>query len=340
MSQRQTGRSQRNDQPDGPIMKGIVHDRYGSPDVLEVRDLLVPTVGDDEVLVRVRAAGVNRGDGLAVEGFPFMARLSYGITGPKRPVPGMDIAGTVEAVGGDVTTFEPGDDVFGWSDGAFSELVSTRADMVMAKPERLTFEQAAAAPTAGVAALQGLRDVGGVEPGRRVLVVGASGSVGTFAVQIGKALGAEVTGVCSTRNIDLVRSAGADHIVDYTQEDFTEQAARYDVILDMVGTTSLSSGRRVLEEGGTYVVVGGGNARSLTGMGRFATAALLTVVVPQRLRPLFSKHDSGDLETLRVLLADGKVLPVIDAVYDLSDTAEALAHVQTGHARGRVVVTI
>ncbi|MEA1902214.1 MAG: NAD(P)-dependent alcohol dehydrogenase, partial [Actinomycetota bacterium] len=297
-------------------MKAIFHDRYGSAEVLEFRDLPLPPLGDDEVLVRVHAAGVNRGDGLAVEGIPYAARLTYGLTRPKHNVPGTDVAGQIEAVGKDVTALEPGDDVFGWTTGGFAEYTATRENKLARKPAHLTFEQAAAAPTTGVTALQALRDVGRIEAGHRVLVVGASGGVGSFAVQIAKAFGAEVTGVASTRNIDLVRSTGADHVIDYTSEDFTRHVHRYDLILDMVGKEPLSSSRRALRAKGTYVVVGGQNPRSLTGMGRFAKAVLMSPIVPQRLRPLFSKQNHEDLEALRELLDTGKVLPVIDAVYD------------------------
>ena len=321
-------------------MKAIFHDSYGSTDVLEFRDLDPPHMGDDEVLVRVHAAGVNRGDGLAVEGIPYAARLAYGLTRPKHNIPGTDVAGTVEAIGGDVTVLEPGDEVFGWSTGAFAEYTSTAASMLVRKPARLTFEQAAATPTTGVAALQGLRDVGQLQAGQHVLVIGASGGVGTFAVQIAKAFGAQVTGVCSTRNVDLVRSTGADHVIDYTREDFTRHEPRHDLILDMVGKETLSSSRRALRTRGTYVVVGGGNPRSITGVGRFAKALTLSPYVRQRLRPLFSKKNPEDLVSLRELLDTGKVLPVIDAVYDQRDTPEALGHVQTGHARGKVVITI
>lgn len=320
-------------------MKAIFHDHYGTEDVLEFRDLPLPEVGPNEVLVRVRAAGVNRGDALAVAGLPYAARLSYGVTGPNNPVPGSDIAGHVEAIGDEVTTFAPGDEVFGWSDGAFAEYAAVAADRLSRKPDALTFEQAAAAPTTGVTALQGLRDVGRVESGHDVLVVGASGGVGTFAVQIAKALGATVTGVSSTRNVELVRSAGADHVVDYTRDDFTRLDGRHDVVLDMVGRESLSSARRVVRPGGTYVVVGGGNPRSVTGMGRFGAALVLSPFGRQRLRPLFASQDQDDLDVLGVLLDSGKVRPIIDAVHDLPDAAAALAHVHAGHARGKVVVT-
>ncbi len=321
-------------------MKAILHDRYGTSDVLQLRDLDIPPVGDDEVLVRIRAAAVNRGDALAVEGIPYAARLSYGISVPKQRVPGTDMAGTVEAVGSNVTAVEPGDDVFGWTKGAFAQVTSTRGDLVVPKPEQLTFEQAAAAPTAGVTALQALRDVGRLERGHRVLVVGASGGVGTFAIQMAKAFGAEVTGVCSTRNVDLVRSTGADHVIDYTREDFTSQPARYDLVLDLVGREPLSVSRQPVSTGGTYVAVAGGNPRSLTGMSRFASTFLLTPFVRQRLRPLFAQNNPEDLASVSDLLETGSVLPVIDSVYDLRDTPEAIASVQSGHSRGKVVITI
>lgn len=321
-------------------MKAMFHDRYGSVDVLEDRDLPIPTVGDGEVLVRVRAAGVNRGDGLAIEGIPYAARLSYGLTRPKHSVPGTDVAGVVEAVGQDVGTFTPGDEVFGWASGAFAEYAIAAADRLVRKPARLTFEQAAATPTTGVAALQALRDVGRIEPGHRVLVVGASGGVGTFAVQIAKADGAEVTGVSSTRNVELVRSTGADSVVDYTREDFTGHHGRYDLIVDVVGKEPLASARRALRAGGTYVVVGGQNARSLTGMKRFLQAQAMSPFVPQRLRPLFSKPNREDLEGLSEMIDGGRVLPVVDAVYDLGGAVEALGYMRAGHARGKVVLAI
>lgn len=321
-------------------MKAIFHERFGSPDVLELRDLETPKVGDDSVLVKVHAAGGNRGDVLAIEGIPYVARASYGLTRPKQHVPGMDVAGRVEDVGKGVTGLQRGDEVFGWCPGAFAEYVATRQRTLVKKPSRLTFEQAAAIPTAGVAALQALRDVGGIRAGQQVLIVGASGGVGTFAVQIAKAYGAEVTGVCSSRNVDLVRSTGADRVIDYAHEDFTQDGPHYDLIVDLVGKTSLSSGRRALRRKGTYVVVGSPKARTLTGMGRFVRALAMSPLVPQRLRPLFSKQDRRDLETISELLEAGKVLPVIDAVYDLRDTAEALHYVGAGHARGRVVITV
>lgn len=321
-------------------MKAIVRSRYGSPDVLEFRDIDAPTVGADGVLVRVHAAGVNRGDVLAVEGIPYAARLTYGLSKPKNMVAGTDVAGQVEAVGKNITGFQPGDEVFGWCTGVFAELAVASQGTLAKKPANLTFEQGASVPTAGVAALQALRDVGRIQADHQVLVVGASGGVGTFAVQIAKAYEAEVTGVCSARNADLVRSTGADHIIDYTSEDFTQAGGRYDLIVDLVGRTSLSSGRRALRPSGTYVVVGSPNARSLTGMGRFAKALTLSPFVRHRIRPLFSKPKHEDLESMKELLETGKVLPVIDGVYDLRTTSKAIEYVGAGHARGRVVVTV
>ena len=322
-------------------MKAIFRDRFGSADVLEFRDLDTPKIGDGEVLVRVHAAGVNPGDCLELKGLPYAARLmGYGLRKPKNQVLGTDVAGRVESVGKKVTRFRPGDEVFGWCDGAFAEYASTPESTLARKPAHLAFEQAAAVPTAAFAALQGLRDVGRIQPQHHVLVVGASGGVGTFAVQIAKALGAEVTGVSSTRNLDLVRSTGADRVIDYSREDFTRNGPHYDLIVDLVGGQPLSSSRRALKRNGTYVVVGGQNAHSITGMERFAKALLISPFVRQRLRPLFSKRSQEDLEVLREFLDAGKVLPVIDGIYDLPDLPEALRYVEAGHARGKVVISI
>lgn len=320
-------------------MKAIFRSRYGSPDGLEFGDIDTPTVGADRILVRVQAAGVNRGDVLAVEGIPYAARLTYGIPRPKHSVPGTDFAGHVEAVGTDVSGLREGDEVFGWCTGAFAELGVASQQTLAKKPERLTFEQAASVPTAAVAALQALRDIGRIQAGHEVLVVGASGGVGTFAVQIAKAHGAEVTGVCSATNADLVRSTGADHIIDYTSEDFTQSSGRYDLIVDLVGRTPLLRGRRALSKTGTYVVVGSPNARSLTGAGRFVKALTVSPFVRQRIRPLFSKPKHEDLEVMRELLEAGKVLPVLDGIYDLRTGSEAIKYVGAGHAHGRVVIT-
>lgn len=320
-------------------MTAIRHERYGSPTTLEYRETTTPSIAEDEVLVEVNAAGINRGDGLAIEGIPYAARLSYGLTRPKHQVPGTDLAGTVVAVGAKVAGFEPGDEVFGWGSGAFAEYAVAPAATLVARPGHIAIEEAASAPTAGVAALQALRDVGGVGEGQHVLVIGAAGGVGTFAVQIAKTLGAEVTGVCSTRDAGIVRSLGADHIVDYTQENVVERRGRYDVVIDLVGANTLTAGRRMLTEGGTYVVVGGGNPRSITGMSRFLAAYVLSPFGAGRLRPLFSTKKPEDLTQLAQLLENGAVHPVIDAVTPLRDGADSIAAVHTGHARGKVVLT-
>lgn len=320
-------------------MTAIRHDRYESPAVLQVGEVPVPAIGDGEVLVRVRGAGINRGDGLAIEGIPYAARLSYGLTRPKHPVPGTDLAGTVVEVGSDVAGIEVGDEVFGWGTGAFAEYAVAAASALVHRPEHVAVEQAAATPTVGVAATQALRDVGGLERGDHVLVIGAAGGVGTFAVQIAKTLGAEVTGVCSGRDAGIVESLGADHIVDYTREDVTERRDAFDVVVDLVGAATLTAGRRMLRADGTYVVVGGGNPRSFTGMSRFVSAYGLSPFGPGSLRPLFSSKRPADLSYIAGLLASGEVRPVIDAVTDLAEGPAAIAAVHTGHARGKVVLT-
>lgn len=321
-------------------MKAVYHDSYREPDAVEIREIDVPAVGTDEVLIRVQAAAVNRGDALAVAGLPYAARLSYGVRRPRRPVPGTDAAGVVEAVGSQVKELKVGDEVFGWVAGAFALHAAGPEHRLRVKPAHVSFEQAAAIPTAAVTALQAIRDVGRLRPGHHVLVVGASGGVGTFAVQIAKALGADVTGVGSTRNAELIRSTGADRVIDYTESDFTDDRGRYDLVVDLAGAAALRSARQVLRSGGTYVVVGGGNARSVTGMSRFATAVALSAVSRQRLRPLFATSNASDLDIVRTLIDEGRVLPVIDAVHDLRDAATALAHVARGHSRGRVVLTV
>ncbi|MEZ5412147.1 MAG: NAD(P)-dependent alcohol dehydrogenase [Acidimicrobiales bacterium] len=321
-------------------MQAAYHNSYREPDAVEIREIDVPAVGVDEVLIRVRAAGVNRGDTLAVAGLPYAARLAYGVRHPRRPIPGTDAAGVVEAVGSRVEDLTVGDAVFGWVAGAFASHAAGPASRLRVKPAHLSFEQAAAIPTTAVAALQAVRDVGRIRPGHHVLVVGASGGVGSFAVQIAKALGADVTGVASTRNVELVRSTGADRVIDYTKDDFTDHRGCYDLVVDLVGGVALRSAQRVVRPGGTYVVVGGGNARSVTGMSRFAAALALSAVSRQRLRPLFASPSGPDLDIVRTLVDEGRVLPVIDAVHDLRDAPMALAHVARGHTRGRVVLTV
>lgn len=321
-------------------MHAIVHDSYGPPETLRVREVPDPRADDHTVLVRVRAAGANRGDVLAAEGIPYATRLTTGLSRPKQHGLGADVAGVVEDVGSAVVDLKAGEHVVGWADGAFAELAVARPGLLVRKPANLTFEQAAAVPTAAVAAWQALRKVGGLTPGRHVLVLGASGGVGTFAVQLARALGAEVTGVASTRNLGLVRSSGAHHVLDYTRDDVTASVGRYDLVVDLVGREPLLAARRVLRPGGTYVVVGGQNPRSLTGTGRFVRAAVLSPWVRQRMRPLFATQDPSALADVLGLVSEGKVLPVIDATYDLRDAPDALGYVAAGHARGRVVLTV
>jgi NADPH:quinone reductase-like Zn-dependent oxidoreductase len=324
-------------------MKAIVQDTYGSPDVLELRDLDKPVVGDDDVLVRVHAAGVDPGVWHLMTGLPYLVRMmGYGLRRPKVGVRGRDVAGRVEAVGKNVTRFHPGDEVFGICDGSFAEHVCARPDKLAPKPANLTFEQAAAVPISGLTALQGLRDRGQVQPGQKVLVIGAAGGVGTFAVQLAKAFGAGVTGVCSTTKADLVRSTGADEVIDYTREDFADGVQRYDLILDTAGRRSLSHLRRALTPRGTLVIVGGeGGGRWLGGFDRqILRAPILSAFVSQTLRPLTSKERSEDLVVLKELIEAGKVTPVIDRTYPLSEVPEAIRYLEEGHARGKVVITV
>ncbi|NUK08431.1 NAD(P)-dependent alcohol dehydrogenase [Streptomyces lunaelactis] len=324
-------------------MKAIVQDRYGSPDVLELREVDKPVVADHEVLVRVRTAAVNARDWHLMRGDPYLARLVLGFGRPKTKIRGTDFAGQVEAVGKDVNRFRPGDEVFGEADGAFAEYVCAPDDVVEPKPANLTFEQAAALPLAGNTALMGLRDLGRVQPGQTVLVNGASGGVGTFAVQIAKAFGAEVTGVCSTRNVDLVRSVGADHVVDYTREDFTRNGRRYDVVLDLVGNRSLAECRRALTPAGTLVLSGGGVSEggSLVGpMGLILRGQALSRFVSQRLLVLTATPNKENLAALRELAESGKVTPVIDRTYPLREVPEAIRYLEVEHAHAKVVITV
>ena len=323
-------------------MKAIVQDTYGSPEVLELRDIDKPAVGDDEVLVRVRAAAVNPADWAIMGGLPYIARPVYGgLRKPKNRVRGTDVAGEVEAVGTSVTRFRPGDAVFGWCTGAFAEYASVADDALEPMPANLTFEQAAAAPLAGFVALQALRDKGKVRAGQKILVNGASGGIGTFAVQIAKSFGADVTGVCSTRNVDLVRSIGADHVIDYTREDFTQTGQRYDLILDNVGNHSLSDLRRALTPAGTLVPNSGGfDNRWFASLGRVVSALVVSPFVSQTLRPFVMSPKHADLVVLKDLMEAGKVTPVIDRTYPLSEVPQALGYVGGGHARGKVVITV
>jgi NADPH:quinone reductase-like Zn-dependent oxidoreductase len=324
-------------------MKAIVQDRYGPPGVLELSDLEAPTAGDNEVLVRIQAAAVNALDWHYMRGDPYVARPSMGLRRPKVRIRGRDFAGRVEAVGEAVDRFRPGDEVFGEADGAFAEYVSAPDDAVDTKPANLTFEQAAAVPLAGNTALMGLRDVAQVRPGQRVLINGASGGVGTFAVQIAKALGAEVTGVCSARNADLVRSIGADHVVDYASQDFSRSGQRYDVVFDLVGNRSLADCRRALTPEGTLVLSGGGVSEggSLVGpMALFVKGTLLSRFVRHRLLQFTAKPSRANLAALRELIESGAVAPVVDRTYQLSEVPEAIRYLEVEHARAKVVITV
>jgi NADPH:quinone reductase-like Zn-dependent oxidoreductase len=328
--------------PHTPTMKAIVRHAYGSPDVLELRDVDRPVVDDDGVLIRVRAASVNAYDWHVMRGHPYLVRMDEGLRKPKSIATGVDMAGTVEAVGPNVTEFKPGDEVFGERDGAFAEYVCAREKSVARKPSNLSFEQAAAVPMAGYTALQGLRDKGRLKPGQRVLINGASGGVGTFAVQIAQALGAHVTAVCSTRNLELVRSIGADEAIDYTREDFTKSGERYDLILDIASTRPLAACRHILKPDGTLVVVGAANGRGrfVGPMVRPLEAAVISRFVSQKLLPFLAHRSKDDLIALTGLIEAGKVTPVIDRSFPLSDTPEAIRYLEAGHARGKVVITL
>jgi NADPH:quinone reductase-like Zn-dependent oxidoreductase len=325
-------------------MKAIVQDRYGGPDVLEFSDIDRPVPNDNEVLVQVRAAGLHRGDWHVMTGLPYLIRLvvpDLGLRKPQIPVRGMDLAGRVEAIGPNVTRFQPGDEVFGWADGAFAEYAAAPQDQLAPKPANLSFEQAAAVPTSGFAALQGLRDSGEVQPGQQVLIIGAAGAVGLFAVQLAKTFGAQVTGVASTTQLELVRSVGADEVIDYTRDDVTDGTRRWDLILDTAGHRSLSQLRRALTPKGTLVIVGSeGRGRWLGGFDRSLRAPLLARLVGQRLRMLASKPGQQDLQTLQELLEAGKLTPVIDRTYPLGDVPEAMRQMVEGHTRGKLVITV
>jgi NADPH:quinone reductase-like Zn-dependent oxidoreductase len=324
-------------------MKAIIQDHYGSPDVLELRDVAAPVAGDDDVLVRVHAAGCGPDVWHLMTGQPYFARLMVGFRKPKVGVRGWDLAGRVEAVGAAVTGLRPGDEVMGIAEGgSFAELAVTRPEKLVAKPARLTFEQAAAVPISGVTALQALRDKAGVRPGQKVLIIGAAGGVGTLAVQLAKAFGAEVTGVCSTTKTDLVRSIGADHVIDYTHEDFTDGRRHWDVAVDTAGRRPLSRLRHALTPKGTLVIVGGDGGGPWTG-GFFRgvlRAPVLSLFVGQKLGFVNSRVNQEDLRTVGELVEAGKLTPVIDRTYPLVETPEALRYLERGHPRGKVVITV
>jgi NADPH:quinone reductase-like Zn-dependent oxidoreductase len=319
-------------------MKAIVCTRYGPPGVLQFKELTKPTPADNEVLIRLYAASVNPVDLHLMRGKPFFLRLmSGGLRAPKRKIPGHDIAGRVEAVGGNVAHFKPRDDVFGACRGAFAEYVCAKEDNLALKPANTSFENAAALPIAALTVLQGLRDKGRIQPGQKVLVDGASGGVGTFAIQIAKSFGAEVTAVCSTRNVDIARSLGADHVIDYTREDFTKSGQRYDLILGANAHHSIFDYSRALTQDGIYVMAGGGVVQALQAL---LLGPLLSWTGRKKVRFFIAKINQKDLAFLGELLAAGKVVPVIDRRYPLSGAAEALRYLAQGHAQGKIVLTV
>jgi NADPH:quinone reductase-like Zn-dependent oxidoreductase len=321
-------------------MKAIVCSTYGPPTALRLAEIDQPAAGDGEVLIRVHAASVNPLDWHLMRGRPYLLRLMSGLRQPKDSRVGRDVAGRVEAVGRNVTGFGPGDEVFGACRGACAEVACAAESALARKPENVTFEQAAAVPVAALTALQALRDTGRIQAGHRVLINGAAGGVGTFAVQLAKSFRAEVTGVCSTRNVELVRSLGADRVIDYAQEDFTRGGERYDLMLDAVGNHSLSACRRVLQPRGTYVLVGAPDGRWIGGIARFIQVQVLSPFVRKSLLAMMTKVSPDDLSLLRELLAAGKLRPVIDRSYELSEVPQAIAYLEEGHARGKVVITV
>src|SRR5271157_4182432 len=321
-------------------MKAVVYYNYGSPDVLKCEEIEKPTAGDNEVLIRVRAASVNPYDWHFMRGTPYFIRIMAGLLKPKDKRLGVDVAGQVEAVGENVTQLKPGDEVFGACRGAFAEYACTSESALVQKPDNVTFEQAASVPIAAFTALQGLRDKGHLQPGQKVLINGAAGGVGTFAVQIAKWFGADVTGVCSTRNVDMVRSISADRVIDYTQEDFTKSGQRYDLFFDCVGNHSLLACRRVLNPKGIYIVVGGPGGRWLGPLARTLKMLVLSRFVSQSLVMFLAKASKEDLIVMHELMKAGKVTPVIDKRYRLSEVPEAIRYLEEGHARGKVVITL
>jgi len=326
--------------PAGGKMRAIVQDQYGETDVLRLEEIDKPQIGHNEVLVRIRAAGVHIGDWHVMAGLPYLLRVvGFGFRAPKVRVRGIDLAGTVEAVGQNVTRFQVGNDVFGTCEGAFADYAATPEDNLARKPANLTYEQAAAVPTSALAALQALRDAGGIKAGQQVLLVGASGGVGQYAVQIAKSFGAEVTGVCSTAKVDMVRSLGADHVIDYSQEDFTQSGQQYDLILVMGGNHSLSQLKRVLRPGGTLVPVGTEAGNRWVG-GKAWIQAMLLSRLKRHLRPLTTQPNQADLQFVAELLEGGKIRPVIDKTFPLSEAPEAIRYLTAGHARGKIIITV
>jgi NADPH:quinone reductase-like Zn-dependent oxidoreductase len=321
-------------------MKAVMQPAYGAPDVLELRDIDAPVAGDGEVLVRVRAAGLNIGDWHLLRGIPYVMRIVFGLRRPRKRIPGLDLAGEVTAVGAGVTRLRPGDRVFGWGSGVFAEYASVPEDNLLTTPSGLSFEEAAAVGDSAFTALIAVRDQGRVRPGDAVLINGASGGVGTFAVQLAKSFGAEVTAVCSTGNVELVRSLGAQHVIDYTREDFTKSNRRYDVMLDLVSSASLAESRRVLTPKGTYVLVGVKDMGRWFGLARQFKALCTAPFVRQKMRVFVCKHTLADLTVLKRLVEAGDVKPVIDQRYDLAHIREAFESLGSGHARAKTVITV
>jgi NADPH:quinone reductase-like Zn-dependent oxidoreductase len=321
------------------LMRAVVQDGYGTTDVLRMARLDRPVPAADEVLVRVHAAGLDRGTWHFMAGRPYLLRLGVGLRRPRNPVVGMDVAGTVEAVGSAVTRFRAGDEVFGCGKGSFAEYTVARENKLAGKPMNLDFAQAAVVPVSGVTALQAL-SVGRIQPGQRVLVIGASGGVGSYAVQLAKDARAEVTGVCGSAKVDLVRSLGADHVIDYTRQDFADEAGRYDLILDIAGNPALARLRRALTPAGTAVIVGGEDAGSWTGVGRQLRGLAVSPFVSQRLTTFVAKQRSSDLERLTDLIEAGTVTPALDRTYSLDRVPEAMRYLEAGKARGKVAITV
>ena len=336
------GPASNNSKPRGVKMRAIVQDAYGSSDVLRLADIDRPEIAADEVLVDVSQAGMDRGTWHLMAGKPYLMRIiGFGFRRPKNLVPGLDVSGTVVLVGSEVTRFQPGDEVFGISRGGFAEYAAVREDKLAHKPTNLSFEQAAVVPISGGTAIQALRDAGQVQTGQKLLIIGASGGVGTYAVQLAEAFGAEVTGVSSTAKLELVRSIGADHALDYTGDDYLDGSKKYDLILDIGGNNSLSHLRRALTPQGTLVIVGGEEGGSLTGgFGRQIRALFVSMFVSQRLTMLASKERHTDLEALRPFLESGQVVPVIDRNYPLDEVPAAMKHLEAGLARGKIAITI
>jgi NADPH:quinone reductase-like Zn-dependent oxidoreductase len=323
-------------------MKAIVQDRYGTTDVLELRDVEKPQPGDDELLIRVQAAGVDPGVWHLMAGLPYLVRImGFGLRKPKIRIRGTDAAGIVEATGKNVVRLKPGDQVYGTCEGSFAEYACAKAERLAPKPSNLSFEQAAAVPVSGMTALHGLRDVGKLQPEQKSLIIGAAGGVGTHAVQLAKAFGAEVTGVCSTSKVDLVRAIGADEVIDYTREDFTQDTRRFDLILDTAGRRPLSQVRRALTPQGTLVIVGGeGGDRWLGGFQRQIFAPLRSRFTEQKVLGLISQERQQDLLTLKAMIEEGKLTPVIDRIFPLGEAPQAIHYLEQGHARGKVVITV